>query len=69
MAKPTQGSVTSRPVNMTGQPKQGPSKDMAPAPGSVTPKAWVPGSGLSNEPKIEPTQGPNKAFSEGKSNK
>jgi hypothetical protein len=57
-----QGSVSSRPINMTGQPAQGPSQTMRPSPGSVTPKPMTLGSGLSDDPIIEPVRGPNSAF-------
>ncbi len=63
MAKPTQGSVTSRPINMTGSP-QGPSKTIPPLPGSVTPQPMVSGSGLPDEPALTPLPAnhPNKSL-------
>jgi hypothetical protein len=70
VAKPTQGSVTSRPINMTGAPKQGPSKTIPALPGSTTPRPAVLGDSLgANEPAMRPTEGPNKKFSEGFYNK
>ncbi len=53
--RPTPG-VTSRPIDMTGAPKQGPSTDVRPSPGSLTPQKAVPGSGLNDDVTIEPVR-------------
>ncbi len=62
--RPTPGVIHGPLPNMTGAP-QGPSKTIPALPGSVTPQPAVAGSGVNDEPKMRPVEGPNKKFAEG----